>query len=323
MSYSIRRSLLLCAAVLVVLCVVSIPALAGVECATPETSSSMPWWGWPIALFLLTFVMGVVAPVAGVGGGVLFVPIVSGFFPFHLDFVRACGLLAALSGSLSASPRLLRSNLASLRLAFPVALIASSSAIVGALIGLALPVATVQTTLGVSILAICILMLTARNSEFPDVKKPDWFSDLFHIHGIYTEGSTGQKVAWQVHRTPLGLLLFVFIGLLAGMLGLGGGWANVPVLNLVMGAPLKVSVATSGILVAITSPAAAWVYIGRGCAIPLLVVPCVVGMMLGAKIGARLLRTAPPTIIRWFVIGILALAGLKSLTKGLGWAFIF
>ena len=41
-----------------------------------------------------------------------------------------------------------------------------------------------------------------------------------------------------MHRTPLGLALFAGIGFMAGMFGLGAGWANVPVLNLVMGAPL-------------------------------------------------------------------------------------
>ena len=32
------------------------------------------------------------------GGGVLFVPIVGGFFPFNIDFVRGAGLLVALAG---------------------------------------------------------------------------------------------------------------------------------------------------------------------------------------------------------------------------------
>lgn len=312
---------------LAVFTVVSLVAMVcGAQEALPEASAAaspaMPWWGWPLALFLLTFAMGVVAPLAGVGGGVLFVPIVSGFFPFHLDFVRACGLLAALSGALSAGPRLLNAKMASLRLAMPIALIASASSIVGALLGLALPANVVQAALGGSILAICVLMMTAKRSERPEVRKPDWFAELFHIHGIYTEGSTGQEINWQVHRTPQALVLFVFIGILAGMFGLGAGWANVPVLNLVMGAPLKVSVATSGFLVAITDTAAAWVYIGRGCVIPLLVVPCVVGVMLGSKIGARLLRVAKPGFVRWLVIGVLVFAGLKSLTKGLGLPFI-
>ena len=76
--------------------------------------SPSPWWIWPLILLLVTFLMGIVAVLGGVGGGVLFVPIISGFFPFHLDFVRGTGLLVALSGALAAGPGLLKSNLASL-----------------------------------------------------------------------------------------------------------------------------------------------------------------------------------------------------------------
>src|SRR3954468_844182 len=67
----------------------------------------MEWWMWPVALFAITFAMGIVAVLAGVGGGVLFVPIVGALFPFHLDFVRAAGLLIALTSALSAAPSLL------------------------------------------------------------------------------------------------------------------------------------------------------------------------------------------------------------------------
>ena len=48
-------------------------------------------------------------------------------FPFNIDFVRGAGLLVALAGALAAGPGLLKRNLASLRLAFPVAIIASSA----------------------------------------------------------------------------------------------------------------------------------------------------------------------------------------------------
>jgi len=120
------------------------------------------WWIWPLALFAVCFAIGVVAVLAGVGGGVLFVPIVGGFFPFHLDFVRAAGLLLALSGALSAAPALLRSGFASLRLAMPLALVGSVTSVIGAIVGLALPTDAVQIALGVTILAIAALMLSSR-----------------------------------------------------------------------------------------------------------------------------------------------------------------
>jgi uncharacterized membrane protein YfcA len=297
-------------------------ALASGDAAVVPTSDAVSWWVWPLVLLLVTFVMGIVAVLGGVGGGVLFVPIISGFFPFHLDFVRGCGLLVALSGALAAGPGLLKTNLASLRLAIPMALIASSCAIVGAMLGLALPTHIVQTALGATILGIVVLMLLAKKSVMPEVEKADSLASSLRIFGVYTEESTGDEVSWKVHRTPIGMLLFIGVGVMAGMFGLGAGWANVPVLNLLMGAPLKISVATSKFLLSITDTSAAWIYLNKGCVIPMMVVPSLVGIMLGSFIGVRILRVAKPAFVRWIVIGLLFFAGAKALTKGLGLPFI-
>lgn len=286
--------------------------------AVGVSTGGHPWWFWPLTLFVVTLAMGVFAVLGGVGGGVLFVPIISGFFPFHLDFVRGTGLLVALSGALAAGPGLLKMNLASLRLAVPVALIASTCAIVGAMIGLALPTNIVQVALGATIIGICVLMLTAKKSELPDVPQSDRLSSALRIYGVYQEHSTEKTVNWKIHRTPLGLGLFVIIGVMAGMFGLGAGWANVPVLNLLMGAPLKISVATSKFLLSITDTSAAWIYVNKGCVIPMMVVPSIVGIMLGSFIGVRLLAVTRPGVIRWIVIGMLAFAGIKAFLKGLG-----
>jgi len=277
-----------------------------------------PWWFWPLSLLGITFVMGIVAVLGGVGGGVLYVPIISGFFPFHLDFVRGAGLLVALAGSLAAGPGLLKANLASLRLAIPVALIASTCAIGGAMVGLALPTNVVQTLLGATILGIVVIMFTARKSALPDVKQADALSSALRICGVYTEVSSRETINWKVHRTPQGLFTFIFVGFMAGMFGLGAGWANVPVLNLMMGSPLKISVATSKFLLSITDTSAAWIYLNKGCVIPMMVVPSLIGIMLGSLVGVRLLKVAKPTFIRWMVIIILAYAGAKALDKGLG-----
>jgi len=288
--------------------------------ATPDPlqqASGYGWWIWPLLLFIVTFVMGIAAVLGGVGGGVLFVPIISGFFPFHLDFVRGAGLLVALAGALAAGPGLLKMNLASLRLAMPVALIASAFSIIGAMVGLALPTQIVQIALGATILGICALMLTAKKSELPEVNQPDWISTALKINGIYQEAATGQIVHWKIHRTWQGLVLFVLVGLMAGMFGLGAGWANVPILNLLMGAPLKISVATSKFLLSITDTSAAWIYLNNGCVIPLIVVPSLVGIMLGSFVGVRLLKVAKPTLVRWIVIGMLGFAGLRALHKGI------
>jgi uncharacterized membrane protein YfcA len=286
--------------------------------AATVAASGMPWWFWPLALFVACFLMGIVAVPAGIGGGTLFVPIVGGFFPFHLDFVRGAGLLVALASALAAAPTLMRSGLASVRLALPLALLASASSIAGALLGLALPVAVVQTALGLIVLGIVALMFVAKKSEFPHVERPDALARALRLHGVFTDGATGRRVEWQVHRTPLGLVVFLGIGVLAGMFGIGAGWANVPALNLLMGAPLKVSAGTSGLVLSLVDSSAAWVYVNKGAVLPMIAVPSVVGTMLGAKIGARLLTVLKASVIRKMVIALLLFAGVRALLKGLG-----
>ncbi len=285
--------------------------------ADAAATAAVAWWVWPLALFGVCFFLGIVAIPAGVGGGVLFVPIVSGFFPFHLDFVRGAGLLVALASALAAGPNLLRSGLADLRLALPLALLASASSIVGALLGLALPANVVQTALGATILAIVTLMALAKKSELPDVAAPDRLSAALRMHGVFHDAASGRDIAWQVHRTPLGLLLFTIIGVLAGMFGLGAGWANVPALNLVMGAPLKVSAGTSSFILSLVDSAAAWVYLNKGAVLAIVAVPSVIGMMLGARIGARLLGVMKASSLRRMVLALLFFAGVRALLKGL------
>jgi hypothetical protein len=246
------------------------------------------------------------------------VPIVSGFFPFHLDFVRGAGLLVALAGALAAGPGLLKKGLADLRLALPLAVIASACAIAGAMLGLALPTNVIQISLGATILGIVLIMLLAKKSEYPEVKQACALSTALRINGIYHEASSGQNINWQVHRTAQGLATFVIIGVMAGMFGLGAGWANVPVLNLMMGAPLKVSVATSKFLLSITDTSAAWIYVNNGAVLPMVVVPSIIGIMLGSIIGVRILAKTKPAAVRYIVIVMLLFAGGRALLKGLG-----
>ena len=292
-------------------------AASGAQVPAAVSASKIPWWAWSIILLVFTFILGILAVLGGVGGGVLYVPLVGGFFPFHIDFVRGAGLIVALCGSLAAGPGLLKRNLANLRLAIPVALIASAAAIVGAMIGLALPAKMVNILLGATIIGIVIIMATAKKSDFPNVPKPDALSQSLHIMGIYREESLGKDVEWNIHRTLPGLLLFIVIGVMAGMFGLGAGWANVPVLNLLMGAPLKISVATSKFLLSITDTSAAWIYLNAGAVLPMIVIPSVIGIMLGSIVGVKILARTKPKAIKWMVIFLLLFAGLRALLKGL------
>ena len=315
---SISRILLLSCICILGMCSIAFATDATTTQMATEaaTGSSMPWWAWPVLLLFFCFILGVIAVLAGVGGGVLFVPLVSGFFPFHLDFVRGAGLMVALAGALAAGPGLLKRNFASLRLALPVALVASIFSIIGAMIGLALPAHITQLCLGATIVGIAVLLFLAKNSVVPVVTKQDALSVAFGMQGMFLDPSTNEVIKWNTHRTLQGILLFIAIGLMAGMFGLGAGWANVPVLNLLMGVPLKISVGTSKFLLSIADTSAAWVYLNQGAVIPMIAVPSIVGLMAGSVVGVKLLALANPKFIRILVIGVLLFAGAQALWKG-------
>ena len=127
-----------------------------------------------------------------------------------------------------------------------------------------------------------------------------------------------RDVEWRVHRTPAAFFVFAGIGILAGLFGLGAGWANVPAFNLLMGAPLKLSVGTSGLLLSVVDTSAAWVYLNEGALLPMLHVPSILGVMMGARVGVRVLKHMDPSTARSIVIVVLTLAGARSLGQGLG-----
>ncbi len=307
-----RNTLLL----LIVLLFCCLAPVSGQEQALVPAEGGFPWWGWALLLFGFSFLLGIIAVITGVGGGVLFVPIIGAIFPFHFDFVRGAGIMVALCGSLSAAPKLLGSGLGSIKLAFPLTLMVSLGSIIGALIGLAVPEQLVKLLLGVTILGIVFLMMISKGSAVPDIRRPDPLTKLLDVAGSYYDKSEKKDIHWTIRRLPLGMILFLGIGFFAGMFGLGAGWANVPAMNMFLGAPLKVSVATSGFIISMNSPA--WVYLYRGAVLPLITVPSVAGMMLGTRLGAKLLPGAKPSFVRWAVTGILLLSGVKGILEGAG-----
>jgi len=48
------------------------------------------------------------------------------------------------------------------------------------------------------------------------------------------------------------------------------------------------------------------------------VVPSILGVMLGSRIGARLLGSTPAPVVRRLVIVVMLLAGARALSRGLG-----
>lgn len=281
------------------------------------------------------FVIGVVAVMAGVGGGVLFVPLVSAFFSIHVDYVRGAGLLVALVGAIAAAPHLLKMGLSEPRVSVPLALAGSIGSVVGARLGLAVPTEVILLILGVFMILVAIQTglvafrerrvhdpspNTTDERRYPEPETSDRsmrLEDALGLSGIYRDPRSGQETPWKARRIAFAAVLFVGIGVVGGMLGVGAGWANVPVLASVLTLPLKMAAATSGLIIIANSSAAAWVYIAKGAVRPMIVLPALVGIIGGTRIGARLLGHVQPQVVRLLVIVVLSLAGIRTLIGAL------
>src|SRR5262245_57531715 len=265
----------------------------------------LAWWIWPIALFVACFALGVVAVIAGVGGGVLFVPIVGGFFPFHLDFVRGAGVLLALAGALAAAPRLLRDGLASLRLAIPVSLAGSIASIAGARASFLVPTSALETALGALILIIAALMLRGPRVDAGAASNGDRLAAALGLHGAFVDPASGSRHDWRARHVVAGIAAFALIGFIGRLVRLGARWANVPAFNLLMGVPLKLAAGSSGLVITSVNAPAAWIYFNEGAMLPIIAAPSLIGVMLGARAGAALFRRLAAAQVRGLVIALL------------------
>ncbi len=278
------------------------------------------------AVFLvITIVIGIVAVLGGVGGGVVFTPLMMGFTPIDSYIIRATGLFVAMAGALVAARPFLRRGLANVRLLFFAAVPYALFAVIGALLAGYVQETMgevgeyyIKLSLGVLVIGIALLILFGgKRVEYPEVKNVDSFSERMGLAMAYWEESLGRVVDYKVTKAPIGILLFCGVGLISGMFGLGAGWAMVPVFNLVMLAPLKVSAACSKVLIGIGDTAAIWPYIMGGGIFPLFAVPCMIGLIIGTIIGAKIMLRVKAGFIRYLIIAIMFGSGIKLIQTGL------
>jgi hypothetical protein len=275
-------------------------------------------------MLVICTVIGVIAVLGGVGGGVVFTPLMMGFTPIDSFIIRGTGLFVAMSGALVAARPFLRRGLANVRLIFFAAVPYAVFAVIGALMAGYVEEtagdfgeALIRLILGLLVVFIALLILFAgRRVDYPEVERVDGFTERLALATAYWEESLGKVVSYKVRRAPVGILMFCGVGLISGLFGMGAGWAMVPVFNLVMVAPLKVAAASSKVLIGVGDTGAIWPYMMDGGIFPLFAVPCMIGLMLGTIIGTKIMFRVKAGKIRWLIIAIMFGSGIKLVSDG-------
>jgi uncharacterized membrane protein YfcA len=133
--------------------------------------------------------------------------------------------------------------------------------------------------------------------------------------GEYSE--LGKTATYGPTNLLIGAFLLGAVGFIGGAFGLGGGWALVPVLNIVMGLPLRVAAATSVASIALGGIPGLWRYIKEGALLPEMLALVLPAAVLGSSIGAKLALRVKAPVIRYAVIGVMATASIQLIQRGL------
>lgn len=278
-----------------------------------------------LASFLLSTLIAIVAVIAGVGGGVLFTPIMMAFTTIDTLIIRSTGLVVAMFSGLVSSGPFMRKGLADVKIVLYCAIPIIAGAMLGSVAAITLAEvmgaegdAIVRLLLGVILVFIAAMFVVGgSNTEYPQPGHVSRFSEWMGLKGSYHEESLDRTIHYQATRVGLGGILFLAVGFTGGFFGLGGGWAVVPVLNLVMTTPLKISAASSGVLLAMGNSAAIWPYIKVGALIAALAAPWMLGQVIGGILGAHILARVKANFIRYILIVLLFLTSLKLISRGL------
>ena len=224
-----------------------------------------------LILAVLGLLGGALSGLAGVGGGIVFVPTLVYAAGWNIKEAVAASLVIVIFSSLSGTVRNQRSeDPVDWRAATILSLAVAPASLIGVYVSSVSSATLVQFVFAVVLLALAYP--TARGG-----------------------GPTGER-----KETPLPLILLagVGIGALAGLVGIGGGVVLVPLLTLGFGLGTKRAISTSLAVVLFTGIVGSLGYIVGGFSDLVSLPPLILGSMIGAWFGVRLRDRLPERVVR-------------------------
>ena len=264
-------------------------------------------------------VAGLLGSALGVGGGVLIVPILT--LAFHLPIHVAIGssLVAIVANSCTAAGIYTKARLTNVKLGLLLETATIPGAIIGGLAAAVIVPSILSALFGLVLLYVAYTMVVRRHLMSEDVLPADNSVAPNNLSSSlansYYDQNLGKVVTYKVNHVPAGLGASFFAGVLSSLLGIGGGIIKVPVMNLVMGLPMKAAIATSAFMIAITTTVGALIYHYYGNIYPFIVAPLIIGVVVGARLGVELAQRARGILLRRIFGVFLFLAALLMFLK--------
>jgi uncharacterized protein len=267
-------------------------------------------------VLLVSFVAGFLGALLGLGGGLIVVPVLT--LLLHVDIRLAIGasIISVIATSSGAAAAYVKERLANIRVAMFLELGTASGAIAGAYLAGILHPRGLYVLFGAMLGYSAVAMLRGIHAA-PSDEPPGALSEWLRLNGSYFDHATGETVDYPVRRPLLGLGMMFGAGTVSGLLGVGSGALKVPAMDLGMGLPMKVSTATSNLMIGVTAAASAGLYFARGQIDPFIAAPVALGVLGGALLGTRALKHVSSERLRRLFIVVLVVICAQMIWKGI------
>jgi len=251
-------------------------------------------------LFLAGTVTGVLGAILGIGGGVFLVPVLVLVFHVPMHHAIATSIISVIATSSAVASANVDKGLVNMRLGMTLEVATVLGGMLGALTAGWLSGPALMRIFAVALVVIAVLMgwKARRGQENSSALRPtekdiakasaSTQAALGSLGACYYDPAEGKWISYRVQKPLLGFLASLIAGNISGMLGVGGGFIKVPVINLVCGVPMKAATATSNFMIGVTAASSAFIYYGRGEVRPALTAAVILGVLAGSFAGSLL-----------------------------------
>jgi uncharacterized membrane protein YfcA len=263
-----------------------------------------------LLLALSGIAAGAFGALLGLGGGILIVPILTLAFGVPLATAVGTSLICVIATSTGAAAVNVRANRADVRLGITLAAGTVVGALSGAIVAGILPERVVAALFAV------LLSYTAFTMARGLVRPARDGTAEGLVDPSLPDGPGAP--AYRTRRLPAAVGGSFLAGNVSGLLGVGGGIVTVPLLHLLMRAPMRVAVTTSNFMLGITAAAGASTYLFRGDVDPRLAAPVVLGVAAGAAIGAAASARLRSTWLTALFVVVVVFVAIQMALRAVG-----
>jgi uncharacterized membrane protein YfcA len=259
-----------------------------------------------LIILIGSYFAGLLGSLTGLGGGFVIIPLLTLLLHVDIHYAIGASLVSVIATSSGSAAAYVREGITNIRLGMFLEIATTAGAMTGAILAVYIPTHYIAILLGV-ILIFSAIMSLRKKAEHIVEHKNQWAEKLKLNSSYPTAQGT---VNYSVTKVGGGFFMMLFAGVLSGLLGVGSGALKVLAMDTIMRIPFKVSTTTSNFMIGVTAAASAVVYLQRGYIDPGISMPVVVGVLLGALSGSKILvHTQSSGWLRWvFAIVVTFLA---------------